>query len=1036
MDEQDTENRFGKYEILERIEEGIAGRLCRARDTESGRNVVLKIVAPAISENPEFGRYFYDKWSEQQSLVEHPNIVRVWEVGQEGDSYYVALEDTDGRRLSDELEHAPLETDEALDIIHQIAEGLRAIHRRDVFHGHVKPADVILTQDKLGRRLVKVALFDLGVSSEAGTVSVFGELLGAPKYMAPEVIRGRTPGPEADVFALGVIAYEMFTGREPFPSQHPVGYLFNNCEEEPQPVDGANPDAPREVALVIHRMLEKQPRDRYASVQRVIDDLDRCVETLKTGRSEVVPHGTDSAFARDYDIPAPKPEATQSSGLSVGYAAVLIVLVVATVGLGVYAVSNLGRGSAPRPPDADGAERAAATPGGPTAASRPSRTGPRPAEEERSAREAYQSALEDWKRYSDRGQYDLGVATFADVAQRYADTPFAQQARTQMARIYVEWAESLVDRSDYAGALEKYHEAANTAPEDSSVARLAKGKIPAATAGLAEAARSRGDYMAALEVYERIAGEHPGTVEAELLQQKKPELLFNQAFVLRDEGKLEQARDLLLTVINEYEDTQWSERAAEAVPDVYLRLARRELDQNNLDKARGQIRKIVEAYPGHEAAEEAARLDAQVLLSLFTQALQDGDSAKATDYYGKLLSLYPSSASSVRAVRQRLGLERPGNQAMLTDTMARSQLRKAKDHRRDMEFSKALDLLKIVVRDTRADSPGATEAVSLLPEWSYGAAMHAYGTGSLDECETLLADLSQRFPGTPWEEKGRHALARIQNPPQGMVYVPDGSFWMGTDLREIIEIARKHELSLLGGSREEMEVLAVAHGFSSEIPRHSASTDAFYIGQTEVTNQQYLQFVHETGHAPPSYWEDDEYPEGRGDYPVRQISASDARAYAAWAGGRLPTEAEWEKAARGVDGRRYPWGDRFREDCAQHMRSEDAGPTRVGSFKAWSSPYGCMDMIGNVMEWTTSRFAPYEGNQLEVPTDDTNRLVRRGGSWRKEELAPIPTRCASRYPAHPGEAEMNTGFRIVMDAEAGEKLADEERAESDESSDE
>ncbi len=1014
MGEQNEENRFGKYEILEVIEEGIAGRLCRARHTESGRSVLLRIVSPTISENPEFGRYFYDKWSEQQSLVEHPNVVRVWEVGQEGDSYYVALEDTEGTRLSEQPAEA-LDTDEALDIIHQVAEGLRAIHRREVFHGHVKPSDIILTRDKLGRRLVKVALFDLGVSSAEGTVSVFGELLGSPKYMAPEVIQGSSPGPGADVFALGVIAYELFTGAEPFPSRHQVGYLFNNCQKDARRADEARPELAPEIAAVIHRMLEKGPARRYRSAQRVIDDLDRCEEVLKTGRTEVVPRGTDSAFARDYELPEPTPRKTPGRKLSLSHAAVLVILVAATVSLAVYALSNLEqRPAAQQWPGQEPDASVAAT----DDPQRPLPPRPRRFPEtdgEQTAREAYQQARSEWERYGARGQYDLGVTAFAEVADRFEDTPFAEQARGQMARIYVEWADALAERSDYAEALAKYHEALALVPEESRVARLARGKIPAATAGLAEMARRRGDYMEALEVYERLAAEHRGTVEARLLEEKRPELLFNQAAVLREQGRLTDARDTLLAVLNEYEGTEWGERAADVLPDIYLRLARARLEEGDLERARGQVRQIVDAYPDHRAAEEAARLDARILYGLFSYLHEQGETERAVEHYGRLLSLYPKSEMAVRAVRERLGLERADGQAVLTASMAQSQLRKAKELREELDFDQAMDVLRIILRDARADSPASTEAAAMLPQWAYQGAMHAYGTGSLEEAKTLLQKVHAQFPGSTWDRRGRVALERIQNPPPNMAYVPDGPFWMGSDLREIIEIAQTHDLPLLGGSQQEMELLAEVHGFSSEMPRHVATTEAFFIGKTEVTNREYQEFVEETGHRPPDFWEGDSYPEGEGDHPVRQVSASDARAYAEWRGGRLPTEAEWEKAARGVDGRRYPWGDRFREDYAHHMRPEDEGPTAVGSYSAWRSPYGCLDMIGNVMEWTSSRFLPYPENELEVPGADGSHLVRRGGSWRQEELARIPTRVASRYPAHPGEADMSTGFRIVMD---------------------
>ncbi|MGD2175876.1 MAG: SUMF1/EgtB/PvdO family nonheme iron enzyme [Candidatus Brocadiaceae bacterium] len=1024
MQESFERKRLGKFELMELIEEGVAGQLYRARDTEHERRVLLKIVAGAMSQNPAFGRYFYDKWSDQQSLVEHPNVLRVWEVGEEGDRYYVALEDTTGRRLSEVLPDTPLDSDEALDIVHQIAEALRAIHRRNVTHGDLKPSDIFLTRDRLDRRLVKMALFDLGVSSAQGTVSVFGEMMGSPKYMSPEVIRGRAPGAQADIFALGVIAYELFTGREPFPSDHPVGYLFSNCEKGAEPADQVTEGVPHEVALVIHRMLEKEPPQRYRSVERVIDDLDRCVESIKTGHVQLVPFGTDSAFARDYELPQPRREGT-TAPLRAGHLAALLLLVAVLVGVAGYTVGSWGR--TPEQPRMEmagrGAEqRQAAAPAGQP--EQPSSAGELPVEpphvREQSARRMFDRALADWQRLSEKGQYELGVAAFRDIASRFPDTPYAAEARNQVAQILVEWAETLASRGDYQSALENYQVALETVPENSEFADVARRRIPSALAGLAEDARRRGQYMEALQRYERIAEQYPGTMEASLLEGKKPELLFNHAGVLKEQGLYERARDLLLQVLNGYPDTEWSDRARKAVPDVYLSIAGEELKDGDLAEARRQIRQIVEAYPEHEAAKEAAEVDARILLQFFDEALARDDQEAAQKHYAELLALYPNGEPAVQAVRARLGLQPDATERPLTANLARSRLRKAQEYYGEADFANALDVLKGVLRNAPAGSAAAAEALDLLPRWMYESAVHACGTDARDLCTATLQDLISQFAGTPWQKRGSRTLERLQNPPDGMVYVPEGTLQMGTDLSEIAQLAREHGLTALGGGQEEIELLAGVYGFSSEVPKHTAATNAFFIDKTEVTNKAYKQFVAQTGHPAPGHWSNGTYPQGAGDLPVVNVTLSDARAYAGWRGARLPTEQEWEKAARGVDGRMYPWGSDFRQEYCRHMKPENAGPVPVGSFPTWDSPYGCLDAIGNVMEWTSSSFAPYAGNALDVPTREGKSVVRRGGSWRQEELPEIPTRCASRYPAHPAEADRYTGFRCVVDVGGAE----------------
>lgn len=167
-----------------------------------------------------------------------------------------------------------------------------------------------------------------------------------------------------------------------------------------------------------------------------------------------------------------------------------------------------------------------------------------------------------------------------------------------------------------------------------------------------------------------------------------------------------------------------------------------------------------------------------------------------------------------------------------------------------------------------------------------------------------------------------------------------------------------------------------------EGPQHIVYTDKFYIDKFEVTNAQYLRFAQETGRRLPDYLRNEVIPPGREDHPVIYVSWYDARDYCHWAEKRLPTETEWEKAARGTDGRIFPWGNEFDTKKANVPHLGLRSTTPVGSFPEGKSPYGAYDMVGNVWEWTDSWYKAYPGNKRPVEENYGERYkVIRGGSW-------------------------------------------------------
>jgi iron(II)-dependent oxidoreductase len=174
-------------------------------------------------------------------------------------------------------------------------------------------------------------------------------------------------------------------------------------------------------------------------------------------------------------------------------------------------------------------------------------------------------------------------------------------------------------------------------------------------------------------------------------------------------------------------------------------------------------------------------------------------------------------------------------------------------------------------------------------------------------------------------------------------------------------------------------------GEDNELPQHIVFLDAFYIDKCEVTNTQYKKFMEATGHQAPYYWNDEKY--NQPNQPVVGITWHDAVAYTKWAGKRLPTEAEWEKAARGTDGRIYPWGNEWDSSKGNSFTGGDGYQytAPVGSFSNGASPYGVLDMAGNVWEWVADwYFEDYYSRSSkrnpQGPASGSWRVLR-GGSW-------------------------------------------------------
>jgi formylglycine-generating enzyme required for sulfatase activity len=220
-------------------------------------------------------------------------------------------------------------------------------------------------------------------------------------------------------------------------------------------------------------------------------------------------------------------------------------------------------------------------------------------------------------------------------------------------------------------------------------------------------------------------------------------------------------------------------------------------------------------------------------------------------------------------------------------------------------------------------------------------------------------------------------------PPAGMVYVPGGDFTIGRDT-----------------------------GDEYERPAHKVTVKPFFIDQYEVSNEEYAKFIKATNHRAPSNWANGNPPPEFPHRPVTGVTWDDAVDYAKWAGKRLPTEEEWEFAARGTDGRVYPWGNDWREGLA-NADEANRSLTDAGASKG-ASPFGARDMIGNAWEWTANALKAYPGGQLPKQPLSGDLRVIRGGSYAESKMEATTT-YRRGYPARGNYDYGNTGFRCAKD---------------------
>src|SRR5437764_4345219 len=318
---------ISRYKILEKLGSGGMGDVYLAEDTKLGRKIALKLLAEELTKNRDRLSRF-DQEAFAASALNHPNILTIYEMGDEGGRHFIATEFVDGQTLRTRLSGAPMELPEVLNVAIQIAGALEEAHAAGIIHRDIKPENVMIRRNGhvkvLDFGLAK--LMDRAASDETDTEAVTralvqtdaGMVLGTSQYMSPEQARGKPVDARTDIWSLGVVLYEMATGRAPFSGETKTDVIVAIAKNDPPPLVRYAPNAPAEFEWIVLKALRKDVDERYQTVKEFESDLKKLKQRIEfhsqldhsAGPEQ---HSTTLRTLPDPEIPTLRPLSTHSS---------------------------------------------------------------------------------------------------------------------------------------------------------------------------------------------------------------------------------------------------------------------------------------------------------------------------------------------------------------------------------------------------------------------------------------------------------------------------------------------------------------------------------------------------------------------------------------------------------------------------------------------------------------------------------------------------------------------------------------------------
>ena len=256
------------YKVTGVLGEGGMGIVYKAEDTKLERTVALKFLASHLLEDEE-GHARFIREAKAAASLDHPNICTVYEIDEVEGETFIAMAYLEGQTVKAKIAERPLKLDEALDIAIQTAQGLQAAHEKDIVHRDIKSANLMVTP----QGQVKIMDFGLAQLAEGSKLTKTATILGTPAYMSPEQSQRLPTDRRTDIWSLGVVVYEMVTGRTPFEGERQEAVLYAIGSEDPEPITALRAGIPMELEWIVGKALAKDKEERYQHVEEMLVDL-------------------------------------------------------------------------------------------------------------------------------------------------------------------------------------------------------------------------------------------------------------------------------------------------------------------------------------------------------------------------------------------------------------------------------------------------------------------------------------------------------------------------------------------------------------------------------------------------------------------------------------------------------------------------------------------------------------------------------------------------------------------------------------------
>lgn len=291
-------NTISHFKIIKKLGEGGMGVVYKAEDTKLKREVAIKFLPRQISVNLE-ERQRFEIEAQAAAALNHPNVAHIYSIEETDNEFFIVMEFIDGKELKDKIRDETIQMDEAVYLASCIAEGIHAAHKKGVVHRDIKSGNIMITQEG------KVKIMDFGLAQMAGvtTLTKTGSTLGTTAYMSPEQASGEKLDAQTDIWSFGVVLYELLTGQLPFKGDYEQAIIYAIINDEPEPITSFREDVPEMMQMIIQKLLKKEKKERYHSIQDFMFDLQKVSAYLSRRSSKSAISGVKplAGYKMDFD---------------------------------------------------------------------------------------------------------------------------------------------------------------------------------------------------------------------------------------------------------------------------------------------------------------------------------------------------------------------------------------------------------------------------------------------------------------------------------------------------------------------------------------------------------------------------------------------------------------------------------------------------------------------------------------------------------------------------------------------------------------